>query len=392
VNLRNAQFQSGATTLYSGIQVDSGGILKTYRTFGLYDGTMYGALNANGNMDYFLDPYSEVEYNGMNNQVLTGIGKGMAVSAQHKYGILRINFSGDPDAEYVYPADSNVYVRTRLELIQGELNLNGKTMTLENGSSDALIHGNGYLWSETLNSRNTSVFTWKNVQAGAHEFPFAYNASNYLPIVFTPLSGFGNSVSVSTRGTGADNQPLPYQVGQAALVHNVGGPSSSIDSTAIIIDGLNVANTKVIDRWWDIKADGFFASISLAYRGIENTLDPLQAISAMGLVTWSGEAWETRQILGTGITLGVGTVVIPGQSSFGPFAVMSYVSALPIELTSFTAQFAGTEVELKWTTASEVNSDHFTVERSKDGRSFEQIGQVSGAGNSNTIRQYSMLE
>jgi len=392
VNLRNAQFQSGATTLNSGIQVDSGGILKTYRTFGLYDGTMYGAINSNGNMDYFLDPYSEVEYNGMNNQVITGTGKGLAQSTQHKYGILRINFTGDPDVEYVYPPDSNVYIRTRLELLQGEFNLNGKIVTLENGSNDAVIHGNGFLKSESLDARNTSLFTWKNMQAGVHEFPFGYNSSNYLPVLFTPLSGFGKDVSISTRGTGADNLPMPYQIGQAALLHNAGGPSSAIDSTAIIIDGMNVANSKVLDRWWDIRADGIFATISLAYRGIENTLDPQQASSAMGLVTWTGDAWSTRQILGTGITLGVGTVIIPGQSSFGPFAVMSYVSALPIELTSFTAQFVGTDVELKWTTASEVNCDHFTVERSKDGRTFEQLEQVPGAGNSNTIRQYSAYD
>lgn len=39
-------------------------------------------------------------------------------------------------------------------------------------------------------------------------------------------------------------------------------------------------------------------------------------------------------------------------------------------------------VIIAWATASESNNDYFTVERSKDGISFEAIVEVDGAGNS----------
>jgi hypothetical protein len=43
---------------------------------------------------------------------------------------------------------------------------------------------------------------------------------------------------------------------------------------------------------------------------------------------------------------------------------------LPVELTSFTAALKFDIVELKWSTASELNNDHFTIERSTDLREF----------------------
>lgn len=61
---------------------------------------------------------------------------------------------------------------------------------------------------------------------------------------------------------------------------------------------------------------------------------------------------------------------------------------LPIELLSFNAVADGNKVNLKWTTATEVNNDYFTVEKSRDGISFEQSGRVRGAGNSTSAIEY----
>jgi len=37
---------------------------------------------------------------------------------------------------------------------------------------------------------------------------------------------------------------------------------------------------------------------------------------------------------------------------------------------------------LSWVTASEINNDKFVVERSLNGKDFENINEVKGAGNS----------
>ena len=65
---------------------------------------------------------------------------------------------------------------------------------------------------------------------------------------------------------------------------------------------------------------------------------------------------------------------------------------LPIELIAFDAKQSGEDVLLKWSTASEFNNDFFTVESSTDGSKFEKISDVKGAGNSNTLLNYSFLD
>lgn len=65
---------------------------------------------------------------------------------------------------------------------------------------------------------------------------------------------------------------------------------------------------------------------------------------------------------------------------------------LPIELISFTAEKTGNKVILKWSTASEKNNDFFTIEKSTDLKSFNVIGTVKGAGNSNSLIDYSSVD
>lgn len=65
--------------------------------------------------------------------------------------------------------------------------------------------------------------------------------------------------------------------------------------------------------------------------------------------------------------------------------------ALPVELSSFTASMESQKVELKWTTAAEINNSGFKVERraEKSGSAdWEPIGFVQGHGNSNSPRNY----
>lgn len=63
-------------------------------------------------------------------------------------------------------------------------------------------------------------------------------------------------------------------------------------------------------------------------------------------------------------------------------------STLPIELLSFDAIAKESNVDLHWRTATEINNDYYTIERSQDGNWWEEIAQVPGAGNSNEVLSY----
>jgi len=62
---------------------------------------------------------------------------------------------------------------------------------------------------------------------------------------------------------------------------------------------------------------------------------------------------------------------------------------LPIELLSFDAQLKGTYVDLQWETATEINNDYFVIERAGEDLDWEPILTTTGAGNSNSLLNYS---
>ncbi len=67
-------------------------------------------------------------------------------------------------------------------------------------------------------------------------------------------------------------------------------------------------------------------------------------------------------------------------------------SILPINLLSFTGNFANKNSYLQWITTSEKNADYFDIERSANGIKFEKIGRVSAAGNSNSQHNYTFTD
>jgi hypothetical protein len=78
-------------------------------------------------------------------------------------------------------------------------------------------------------------------------------------------------------------------------------------------------------------------------------------------------------------------------SSFSSFFIHSRSSVLPVSIVSFTGERQGSLNNLKWNTATEINSSGFEVERSFDGINFTRIGYVPAkteTGNSNSLLTY----
>jgi len=74
------------------------------------------------------------------------------------------------------------------------------------------------------------------------------------------------------------------------------------------------------------------------------------------------------------------------------YTCTSAALTLPVELTEFTAHKEDDTSVLEWSTASEINNAHFVIERSEDGRIFEEIGTVEGNGTTNAISHYTFLD
>lgn len=49
-------------------------------------------------------------------------------------------------------------------------------------------------------------------------------------------------------------------------------------------------------------------------------------------------------------------------------------------------------VKLNWQTASEINNDFFTIERSSNGNNWQEVNKIKGVGNSSSRLSYSEID
>ncbi|OQP57082.1 hypothetical protein A3860_10980 [Niastella vici] len=68
------------------------------------------------------------------------------------------------------------------------------------------------------------------------------------------------------------------------------------------------------------------------------------------------------------------------------------LSILPVVFNSFYITRNNNNVILNWSTAQELNNNSFEVQRSFDGSNWSVMAIVLGAGNSNTVQQYSFTD
>jgi hypothetical protein len=75
------------------------------------------------------------------------------------------------------------------------------------------------------------------------------------------------------------------------------------------------------------------------------------------------------------------------------YIINSCSFALPVEWLSFSGKAQeGYRAVLAWQTATEINSEGFVIEKSLDGKRFEDIGFVAGQGDSKVITSYTFTD
>lgn len=254
------------------------------------------------------------------------------------------------------------------------LDLNSNTLNVTNSAVGAITRSSGYIISETPSGTNPSTIRWYHRTVGGSKvYPFGV-AGSYIPFTFNitvPMANASAYVEVSTRATASSNNQ-PWASGVSHMYSpNVPYTDGSIPS--------------VIDRWWQVdNSHAVTANATFSYRGSENTLSPLYNNGMIGAQYWAGGWLPDNANLGSAaaVTSGVGSVTASGLSTFGPWVLTSLLSPLPVELISFEGKCSGNDIVLNWCTASESNSDYFSVEQSANGIDFTTVGRVAAAGTS----------
>ncbi len=134
---------------------------------------------------------------------------------------------------------------------------------------------------------------------------------------------------------------------------------------------IGVTTVNASGTWIDVNALDFNSTDIIGSTTINATISGLSIINGQNIVF----RWVSTNPTNTDDGLGIDN-----------FQITSIV--LPVEFSYFNSSNKKGTSYLSFSTASETNNDYFTIERSADGRSFDAIGEIKGAGNSNTSLTY----
>ena len=283
--------------------------------------------------------------------------------------------------------DVKITLKNNVALIVNQPNPNGIVAT-----------SNGGIVSEG----DLNKVVWKiNNNTGTYTIPFWKTSRIDLVYQITTAGSSPGSLIASTRGTIADNTPLP--------------------TVAPAVEDLNINGTNgsyyVVDRYWILRKDGWStnpdAILSFKYQDNEiaspNTISEANLSAQLwgqdpyappGTYSWVPDAFDVFQGFSTALGTAdpannrVTNVVPPAgyQGGFYTWILVDKAHPLPVTLLYFKVYCVGKYVALKWETASEINCDYYLVERSTDGISWEGVAYIQGAGNSNEISTYSWVD
>lgn len=94
------------------------------------------------------------------------------------------------------------------------------------------------------------------------------------------------------------------------------------------------------------------------------------------------------------------TVTVPGNyiyycSPHAPNMAGTFTASLgtvPLKLTSFLVKNDNNQPSLVWKTQNEVNTDYFSVRRSADGKTYEEVVKINAQGNSSVENTYTYAD
>lgn len=266
------------------------------------------------------------------------------------------------------------------------MNKSGGTVTL---NTDASVTTLATFTSGILNTTSTNLLNFADnatVTGGA-------NASH----IDGPVRKTGNDVFSFPTGDGGFYRPIsitaPSNVAHFFTAEYFkasqafGGPSTY--PTGIVT--VSSCEYWVLDR----SVGGSNVSVTLSWNSPDCVGPYITNLADLRVMRWNGTAWVNHGNGGTTGNATAGTVISSGPiTSFSPITLgsSSMANPLPVELVDFTAEAIMDQVQLNWTTASELNNDFFTVQRSANGKEFQNLGVVKGAGTKPTSTNYQFMD
>jgi hypothetical protein len=292
--------------------------------------------------------------------------------------------------------NTNNQVNAQLKLTSGPLTLNSKIFIVNNTATTSIARNGttetGYIVSETLdNSSNTGgstpvntalsrlQWTVNNVASGTYTIPFGTITGTDIPLVFqvTGAASGAGSITAATYHTSPSNYPYP---GYPDAVNTMEG------GIPLVAD--NSGN--VADRFWSVVMSSN-PTITFTFN-----YDVANDLNGQSPIDLQAQYWDPA-IGGWATPIGIGNSPnyvnsVSGINASRVWTLANKKNPLPVELLAFNANCSNEKVIASWSTASEINNDYFSVEKSQDLNLWETVGLVPGAGTSNNVNSYNLTD
>lgn len=218
-------------------------------------------------------------------------------------------------------------------------------------------------------------------------------------LIISSLISYSQTLFLTTM-SGDYNNPAVYVGGEAPTTGGGGG----LCNCQIVVQAGHTLKLNVPMS---------ITSVAIVLQGSGSilTFDPGVQVTFNGTSSIDIQSTEAMIIRGNGgnqITLG-GELIYDGNlsmfNSTTPGTVVGLASAsslraspqfqnstLPVVLSDFKVAEKGSSVAITWKTATELNSSHFVVERSSDGKEWTAIGTIQAGGNISVEQSYSFTD
>lgn len=138
-------------------------------------------------------------------------------------------------------------------------------------------------------------------------------------------------------------------------------------------------------EYWDVNCVPSNTPSNLVLHWDNGDLSEITDLASLVVAHKVGGNWENVGSEGASGSTSEGSIKSGIVTSYSPFTFGSIdentlVNPLPVTFIDFTGRVDGNAILLEWTTMSELNNEHFEIERSVDGKNFVTVGYVEGAG------------
>ena len=258
-------------------------------------------------------------------------------------------------------------------------------------SGMATVNGNLTLTSGVVQTTAANILNLKNATVTSIGSPSSYIDGPLTYEIATNVAGTTRNLPIGKSGSYRPAVLVVTHSDNTSVVYTAQHFSSSAVSLGYTLAPTTDKVSGV--RYWNVTrqsvANLTAAQIRLYYG--DGTSDGVTDFANLTVVKNVGIGTTWVDVGGTATGNGTGSIL---SGTFGSFCDITIANKnggtnpLPIELINFEGHSVGRYVQLNWTTASEFNNDHFSIQRSKDGIEFAEVAVITGAGTKATKSVY----